>query len=366
MFKKRELISLTLLLVIALAACTPAALATSSPIDGEAPAGTASADLAPVKDYLLGQVAKLQTATIELTAAADSYYALAEAEGFDYAALWANQPEALAAALADAKQAWIAASPAYEQMEGIVAGVPTLADYDVILDAGASSAEDPEGAVPFDLELPDGRVFPQPGNLFGVLESTLWGTYSGYASGVTGDLDTDGEVEFGEHLPDANVFKGASDLTASYVTELGEASQAWEPTESDAFTALVVMVPTMSEYFESWKNSRFVAGETSEQRDFVVISRLADIQDILTSLEVVYAQIKPLVAGYDSGQADLIETGMAELKAFVAGVYEEELAGKQFTAEEADALGAEAQDRATAVAGQVAQAAAALGIAIEE
>ena len=36
-------------------------------------------------------------------------------------------------------------------MEGVVAGVPSLADYDVIIDAG-SDASDPESAVPFDLE----------------------------------------------------------------------------------------------------------------------------------------------------------------------------------------------------------------------
>jgi hypothetical protein len=47
-------------------------------------------------------------------------------------------------------------------------------------------------------------------------------------------------------------------------------------------------------------------------------------------------------------------------------VYAEEQAGKVFTAEEADTLGAEAQDRATAIAGQVAQVAAALGIEIAE
>ena len=33
-------------------------------------------------------------------------------------------------------------------MEGVVAGVPSLADYDVIIDAG-SDASDPESAVPF-------------------------------------------------------------------------------------------------------------------------------------------------------------------------------------------------------------------------
>jgi hypothetical protein len=278
----------------------------------------------------------------------------------------ANQAEAAAGYVLTAREAWLAASPAYEKMEGIVAGVLTLADYDVILDAGASGAEDPEGAVPFDLELPDGTVLPQPGNLFGVLESTLWGTYAEYSSGVDLDYDIDGEIEFGEVLPDAQVLKAAADLTDSYAIELGEAANAWEPTLSDAFTSLVVMVPTMSEYFGSWKASRFVAGEASTQRDFVVISRLSDIIDILSSLQVVYAEVKPLVAEHDPDQAKQIDANLAALKDFVAGIYAEEQAGKVFTAEEADSLGAEAQDRATAIAGQVTQVAAALGIELAE
>ena len=67
-------------------------------------------------------------------------------------------------------------------MEGIVAGVPSLAEYDVIIDAGTSAAEDPESAVPFDLELADGRTLKQPGNLYGVMEGGLWGTIPEFAA----------------------------------------------------------------------------------------------------------------------------------------------------------------------------------------
>lgn len=364
---------LILLAALLLAACQPAPAATvvPAPVDGaeepaeaeEAPAAEAP-DLSGIKDYLTAKIVEMEAAGANLQAAAEAYYGLAEAAGFDYASL-ADSAEA-AAAIQQARAAWLAVSPLYEQTEGIVAGTPTLADYDVILDAGASAEEDPEGAVPFDITLPDGRVLPQPGNLFGVLESTLWGTYADYSSGVAADVDGNGQADFSDLLPDANVLKGAADLTYSYIVELQDAANAWTPTESDAYTALVVMVPTMSEYFESWKNSRFVAGDASTQRDFVVISRLSDIQDILSSLQVVYTEIKPQVTAYDATQAEQIEQGLADLKAFVGGVYAEEQGGKQFTAEEADTLGAEAQDRATAVAGQVAQVAAALGVEVVE
>lgn len=356
--KTKNLIPAIILLLIS--ACTPA-------VPTEVPAEqTSSTDLSEIKTYLLKKSSELTSGSKSLKEASDRYYTLAESAGFDYAALWASKPTEVRAALNDAKSAWTAASPLYEQMEGIVAGTPSLAEYDVILDAGASGQEDPDNAVPFDLTLPDGRILAKPGNLFGVLESTLWGTYADYTTGIEADLDENGSIDFGEKLPDANVLKAGADALDQYTAELGTSAAEWTPTESDAFTTLVVMVPTMSEYFNSWKNSRFILGAASEQRDFVVISRLADIQDILISLQIVYDEVKPLVESTDAAQAAQIEQGLKDLKAFVADVYSKEQSGYQHTPEEADVLGAEAQNRATAIAGQVAQIAAKLNISIEE
>lgn len=323
-------------------------------------------DLSAIKTYLLDKVDELQVAAVALESAAQDYYALAEAADFDYETLWADAPDAVSAALADAKDAWVTASPLYEQVEGIVAGVPTLAEYDVILDAGASGEEDPEGGVPFDLTLPDGTVLERPGNLFGLLESTLWGTRDEFSSGVEADLDASGEVDFGETLPEAGMLVASAEAMRGFVDDLVESSNAWEPTTSDAFTALVVMIPTMSEYFASWKESRFVAGEESTQADFVVISRLADIGDILGGLEVVYENVSPQVADVDADADTQIAEGLSGLRAYVADLYDQELDGRQFTAEEADFFGTEAQDRAQTVAGQVAQAAALLDVELAE
>jgi hypothetical protein len=359
--RKTKFFIAILILFMFVSACAPAA--------EEGPAvqeNASSTDLSGIKSYLVAKSSELISNSRSLKEASDKYYQLAESSGFDYEAIWESNPAAVSAALNDAKSSWLKASPLYEQMEGIVAGTPSLADYDVILDAGASGEDDPENAVPFDLTLPDGRVLPKPGNLFGVLESTLWGTYADYTSNVEGDLDGNGTLDFGEKLPDANVLKAGADALEKYTTELGTASSEWQPTESDAFTALVVMVPTMSEYFNSWKNSRFILGDASQQRDFVVISRLSDIQNILGSLQIVYGEVKPLVASTDAAQATQIEQGLEDLKGFVAEVYAREQNGYQHTPEEADLLGAEAQNRATAIAGQVAQMAAKLNISIEE
>jgi hypothetical protein len=361
MVRKTTFFITILIFILLVNACAPAA--TPTPAVEE---NLSSVDLSGIKTYLLGKSAELKSSSQALREASDKYYTLAQSSEFDYQALWAGNSAEVSTVLNNAKSAWMAASPLYEQMEGIVAGTPSLAEYDVILDAGASGEEDPENAVPFDLTLPDGRILPKPGNLFGVLESTLWGTDADYTTGIEADLDGNGTIDFGEKLPDANVLKAGADTLDKYVTELDAAASSWVPTQSDAFTALVVMVPTMSEYFNSWKNSRFILGEESEQRDFVVISRLADIQNILGSLQIVYGEVQPLVESADAAQAAQIEQGLEDLKAFVAEVHAKEQGGYQHTPEEADVLGAEAQNRATAIAGQVAQIAAKLNIKIEE
>ncbi|HXW00487.1 MAG TPA: imelysin family protein [Anaerolineae bacterium] len=330
-------------------------------------AAAPKADLAGVKSYLLEQASELKTNTTALKEAGNKYYELAKAANFDYAALWQEKPDEVVKVIEEARAAWMAASPSYEQIEGLVAGVPAMAEYDLILDAGAAGSEDPEGAVPFDLTLPDGRVLSKPGNLFGVTESTLWGTYPEYTVGeVEADFNKDGKLDFGEALPEVNVLKAGVDELDRYTTELLITAEAWQPSESDGFTALVVMVPTMSEYFGSWKDSRFVQGDKSTQRDFVAISRLADIQGILGGLQVTYQGLSPMIKTVDPDQDIQIDQGLSDLKAFVADVQSQETGGKRFTPEEADLLGAEAQDRATAITGQIAQVAGQLNVEIQE
>jgi hypothetical protein len=370
---RRELALVTLVgsFALLLTACQGAAPDTapsaSIPPIAESTAVGAQADLAPVKHYLTEQAAELKLATAQLREAALQYHALAEGAGFDYARLWQDDPDTVRAALLAARTAWRSASPGYERIEGIVAGVPSLADYDVVLDAGSAGSEGGDNVAPVDLSLGDGRTLEKPGNLFGVTESTLWGTFADYTvPGVAADVDGDGQPSLGDALPDAHVLlAGATELDRQ-VGELGVAAQAWEPTATDAFTALVVMVPTMSEYFASWKDSRFVAGDASTQRDFVAISRLADIQDILGGLQVVYQGVSPLVAGADAAQNAAIARDLGDLQGFVANVHQKEQAGQRYSPEEADVLGAEAQNRATAITGQIAQAAAQVGVTLPE
>jgi Imelysin len=330
----------------------------------------ASANLGAVKTYLLRHTAELTSFTQRFRQRSSRYRELAQRSDFDPTRLWQADRRELTTLLSELKSLWIEGNPSYERMEGVVAGTPSLAEYDVILDAGSSAAEDPQSAVPFDLELGDRRVLEQPGNLFNLTEGALWGTLPAHLAGEVAstpvDLDGDGRKEFGEVLPDARLLAAAAEAFDRYAADLAASARAWEPRPSDAFTALVVMVPTMSEYFGQWKESRFVRGEAATGDSFNVVSRLSDINDILTGLETVYASVRPVVASTGPERAAQTAEELSQLRGFVAELRAREAGGKRFTPEQADTFGSEAQERASAVAGQVSQAAAELEIPIEQ
>jgi Imelysin len=358
------------LLAVALAGCggDDSPSNASGTTVAESSGTAAGAQLSGVKSFLGDHTDQLTGFTEEFNRLATSYYDLAKAEDFDLEAVWATSAAEVRPLLRQMKAAWVQGNPYYERVEGIVAGTPSLAEYDVILDAGSSAAEDPESAVPFDLTLPDGTVLKQPGNLFNVTEGALWGTLPKNAGrpGTPVDLDGDGKVEFGEVLPDPALLLAASETFDKYAKELDGAGESWSPTASDAFTAIVVMVPTMSEYFGQWKVSRFVAGDSSSAEAFNVVSRLSDIRDILTGLEVIYEGVEPAIGRVDGQRAGQTQRELADLRSFIAELHDREQAGKRFTPEQADTLGSEAQERATAIAGQVSQAAAQLGVEIKQ
>lgn len=323
--------------------------------------------LTATKSYLTDHSADLVTNTAKIKAAADAYYDLAESSDFDYAKMLKANCEAVDSSLTDAKDAFVAANPNYEEMEGIVAGIPRTAQYDTDMDAG-SDASDPESAVSFNLTLPDGKVMKQPGNLFFLLETSLYGTNEELVvKGVKPDVNCDGKVEFGEGLPDANILKAAADEMDKQANDLDTDAQEIVINDSDAMTAITVMTPTMSEYFEQWKLSSFVAGEGNQKdASFVATSRLSDIADILTGINFTYEEIEPVIAEENPDQAEQTAAELADLLAKAEDLRDREAAGEKFTAEQADQLGAEMQAQAEKIAGQVTQAAKDSGVEIQE
>jgi hypothetical protein len=340
----------------------------SEQADAEQAANQASSDkeLAAIKTYLLEHTERLKADTAAIRENAEAYYKLAESSDFDYDRMLEEHRDEVQGLVEEGQKSFQRANPAYEEMEGVVAGVPELADYDVIIDAGGD-ASDPENAVPFSIKTPDGRTFKQPGNFNYLIETSTFGTDPKFAAkGVKPDLDGDGKVEFGEALPDADFLVAAARDFEGSAKELDAAARKWSPTQQDAFTALVVMTPTMSEYFEAWKNSRFIAGEKAQEKAFVVASRLQDIADILGGLNLVYDNVEPTIARVDRQQASQTGASLQRLQSFAERLREQEAGGKRFTAQDADTLGGEAQDQAEAIAGQVTQAAGQLGIKLED
>jgi hypothetical protein len=327
----------------------------------------AAGELGAIREYLVDHTGELSGEARELKRVAGDYRQLVASTDGDYGELLEGRCGEVADLLRAAKDAFRRANPAYEEMEGIVAGVPRLAHYDVDIDAG-SDRSDPESAVSFSLDLGDGRQMRQPGNLFFLLETALWGTNDKLVvKGVKPDVDCDGEVEFGEGLPDAEIFAASTREFASQTAELDADARVFEPTLSDALTAIVVMTPTMSEYFGQWKNSAFVAGEGRQsEQGFVATSRLGDIADILEGIWFTYAEVEPAIARRSPARAAQTRHELRTLLRFANDLRDRERAGKRFSARQADQLGSEMQSRAEGVAGQITQTAQQLGVELQE
>ena len=356
---------LSLVAVVLLVACGGAAEQAQPAIEATPAAATDAADLAAVKQYTLDNAQQMKEGTAALATTAQSYYDLLAGHNFDYAAAWAADAPALTQLVADAKAHWLTASTHYELDEGIIAGVPSLAFYDVWIDAGPSAEEAPAEALEWTLTLPDGRELPSPGNFFhSLLEPIIWGTRADFV-GLPADLDSDGAAELGEVLPEANVLLAAAQGLDGATGEMITAVEGWQPSLSDAFTALVVMIPTMNEYFEQWKLSAFV-NEQSQEQSFIGVSRLFDINGILAGLDFTYGNMATLVQSADPALHSQITDGFADLRGYVGDLYNQERAGTRFTGAQADLFGGEAQAKATALAGQVSQAAALLDVEIAE
>ena len=88
------------------------------------PQAAQSAELGAIKDYLLEHTERLVDDTAAIRAGAEEYYELAEAADFDYAKLLADNREDVQRLVKEAQDGFRKANPSYEEMEGVVAGVP--------------------------------------------------------------------------------------------------------------------------------------------------------------------------------------------------------------------------------------------------
>lgn len=341
---------------------TPAASPAASPV-----VASGKADLTSLKAYVVEHVDALVQGASDLSALAQQYYDLAKGVNFDYQALWDANAQTLESEFDQARTLFTEqAHGNYELVEGLVAGLPILVDYDVWLDAGPTGAEDPTNARQWTLTLPDGTAMENPGNIFHtLLEPVLWNTDAEQFGGLVVDTDGDGTVAIPDGLPDANLLLGITSALVDASGQLQSAVDAWEPSLADAFTALVVMLPTADGYFGDWAASPFVLGDKSTQTDFVANSRLLDVLGIYGGLQLTWDKVGGEVAAVNQEMANQIQSEMDSLVGFVQDLYDHEQAGTRYTPEQADQFGTEVQAQAESLAGQITQAAALLGVEIQ-
>jgi len=317
-----------------------------------------------VKDYLLGMEAKMDAATDDFAKKSAEYQKIIESYHGDYAAALKGDRENILKLVKGMRDDYMAAdSFGYERVEGIVAGVEKLADFDVYLDSGVpkDQASKDTPAAPTTFTLKDGKVISGEGCTFTYLiEPTLWGKNKKHVVPVT--VGGDGSQAAKDSLPEADFIAAAGADMDKKMDELVAASKAWNPTQEDCFNAVVTMTPTLSGYFDDWKASRY---DKDRSGLFSAVSRVSDMQGIMESVSLTYSAVDPSVAAKDPALSKTIKQGFMDIMAFVEKVgTREKKKGGELTVAEIEELHNQAQSKSDKLVPQVEQAAALVGVKV--
>lgn len=316
-----------------------------------------------VKTYLLEAVTRVRAASEAFVENAAAYAKAVEAAGGDYLRAAAGEKSETRKLIAAMQENYKAMdSFGYETVEGIVGGVEQLAPFDVYLDSGVARTEASSATpvAPVVIRTASGRVIDHEGSLFtSLIEPVLWGSNRKYT--VPLDLNGDGVTGARENVPDANILVALAADTHKKIAELAAASEAWQPTIEDCFSAIITMTPTLSGYFDDWKESRY-AKESSGK--FLAVSRVSDMRGIMSSVAVLYRAVHANVERQDAALARAIDRGFHDILSFIDRVEAREKK-REITAAEIDELGNKAREKADKLVPQVEQAAAVLQINLQ-
>jgi len=340
----------------------PAALLWSVPVFLGSFASGKAADVAEVKTYLVGTVEKMKKASGEFVENSRAYSALAAANGGIDKAYAAKKGDVqkLVARMQDNYKAMD--SYGYETVEGIVAGVQKFAHYDVYLDAGTPKGEgSADETSPLRLKLSNGEVIDRAGSSFTyIIEPALWGGNKKWCVPV--DLDGDGKIGPRESLPRPEVLVAVSLDTDQQIGALLNDARAWQPTAADCYQAMVAMTPTLSDYFEDWKESRYSKAASGR---FFAVSRISDMQGIMKSCSVMYRAVEGTVKPKDKALAKAIDTGFHDIFAFLDDIEgREKRSATSFKPAVIDELATQAKSKTDKLVPQIKQAAALAGVKV--
>lgn len=315
-------------------------------------AADSAATAASVKTYLLTKLEKIQAASEDFVKNTEAYAALVSENGGAAESAWKAQPEKVEKLIAAMQENYKDMdSFGYETIEGIVAGVPSLADYDIYLDAGVPASEGPDDVAPVVLVLDDGKKVEQQGALFTyIIEPTLWG----------GEKRWSATAGNGKPLPSPGILVAAARDVNKKIGELVADAKAWNASVSDCFGAMVVMTPTLSDYFEDWKESRYSEDKSGR---FQAVSRVSDMRGIMGSCQVMYEAVDKSVAEKDKALAKSVTSGFREIMAFLDKIDDREKQGEIKSAE-IDELATQAKEKTDKLVPQIEQSAAVSGVKV--
>lgn len=316
-----------------------------------ASAETASGGVADVKAYLTKTVDAVKEASADFVKASEEYAAIIKENGGKVDAAYTAQPAKLDELVTRMQEDYKKMdSFGYETVEGIVAGVESLSHYDIYLDAGVPAAEGPDDVADVVLDLGNGEKIDKQGALFTyIIEPALWG-------GDERWVVTVGEKK----LPRPEVLVAASVDVDKKLGELQKDSHAWNPTVEDLFGAMVLMTPTLSDYFEDWKESRYSEDKSGR---FQAVSRISDMRGIMQSCAVMFKAVKSKVDEKDTALAKSVDTGFDGILAFIDLLGKREQEG-QIKQAEIDELASQAKDKTDKLVPQIEQSAAVAGVKI--
>ncbi|HEV7405559.1 MAG TPA: hypothetical protein VGO11_21620 [Chthoniobacteraceae bacterium] len=328
-----------------------------------APTAWAESGLAAIKNYLVTKVTTMDRAAHDYVAHATAYDKVIQANHGDYnAAVLQSGPELLALIAKMQGDYRDIHNTGYETIEGIVAGVRPLVDFDTYLDAGVpkSEASTDSPSSPLVLKTADGKtIVDRQGNLFHyVMEPTLWGTKANFVKPLNAEAQA--KVKGAKVLPRADVALAAAVECARKLDQLLAASQKWPPTLDECVGALVWMTPTLNGYFEDWKDSRY--NPNAALGRYVAESRVIDMRGIMYSLRLTYKALQPEIAKKDPALAKKLESDYDGIMGFLDKVDARERKGSKLTVQEIEEMAFQAKSLTDQLVPKLKQVVALLGL----
>ena len=309
---------------------------------------------ASVKGYLISKLEKMDAASEDFVKNSEAYAALVAANGGSVEAAYKADPKKVERLVTKLQENYKAMdSFGYETVEGIVAGVPSLSAYDIYLDAGVPESEGPENVAPVVLDLGNGKKIDKQGCLFTyIIEPMLWSGDKRWVTPVDGGQKS---------LPRPEVLTAAAKDVNKKLGELLADAKSWNASVSDCFGAMVVMTPTLSDYFEDWKESRYAKEKSGR---FQAVSRVSDMRGIMGSCQVMYEAVEKKVAEKDKSLAKSVDSGFKGIMRFIDKIGEREKEG-EIKGPEIDELATQAKEKTDKIVPQIQQSAAVAGVKIE-